>query len=106
MTNTKTSEIQYQEFILSSLVVFREAREKNLSESEINIMTQQLNEKYLTFLITLVLEDNHHDENIPVEIINQIKCGELNYNNVAEFTPSEPLYQFVTEAMKSALRQN
>ena len=106
MTNTSLSEFQYEEFMLSSLSLLREAREEGLTESEIMTRQQKVNEKYLTFVITLVLEDQHDGEGIPQDIIDQIKSGDVNYENVADFAPVEPLYQINAAAMMDALRQN
>ncbi|MFK5893919.1 MAG: hypothetical protein QM504_11925 [Pseudomonadota bacterium] len=104
MNNTSLSEIQYNEFMLSTLSLLRDAREEELTESEIMIRQQQVNEKYLMFLITLVLEDEHHDEGVPQDIIDKIQAGELSYKNVAEYAPVEPLYQINATAMMDALK--
>lgn len=106
MDNGSLAEFQYQEFMLSSLSLLREAREEHLTESEIMTRTQQVNEKYLTFLITLVLENQHEGHNLPDEILNSITSGELNYDNVSEYAPLEPLFQFDLEAIKNAIQTN
>lgn len=100
------SDVHHKEFMECLTRHMARITDEKPSESEVLLDIQDANEKFLTYLITMVHEGNVTEYDMPDELIDAIVHGRLTYENAGEYALTTPMYELDFSSLKDLLRPN
>ena len=94
MSLSKIAQIYLNDFFLELKNHSIRVNIPTIDSVDVGLSIQEVNIKYLKYLIIIVIEDADHD--IPIELVTIIKSGKLNFETVTDFAPLNPCFAFDT----------